>query len=168
LDRAGRGRPGDQHACRYRRAHGRLGDPRGGDSAADPLHHDDVRRDGGGAGDRGGAAWRARGDLAPGDPRTLMGSRTLAPFGRRATPVTARDEYGPYVVLCCEDREGPRPDGGQFYMLSAAERWGGGDGERPFLPRAFSVLRAPAGSDELQFLIEDVGPGTNRLCELDT
>ena len=57
-------------------------------------------------------------------------------------------------------------------MLSAATRWGGGDGERPFLPRAFSVLRAPRSRPptpshlELQFLIEDVGPGTNRLCEL--
>jgi NAD(P)H-flavin reductase len=27
------------------------------------------------------------------------------------------------------------------------------------------VLRAPAASDELHFLIEDVGPGTKRLCE---
>jgi dihydroorotate dehydrogenase electron transfer subunit len=90
----------------------------------------------------------------------------LAPFGRRAAPITAHDEYGPYVVIHCEDADGPRPDAGQFYMLSATERWGGGDGERPFLPRAFSVLRAPAGTDELQFLIEDVGPGTNRLCEL--
>ena len=53
-------------------------------------------------------------------------------------------------------------------MLQAAERWGGGEGERPFLPRAFSVLRAPpAHRRELQFLIEDVGPGTKRLCELD-
>ncbi len=34
------------------------------------------------------------------------------------------------------------------------------------MPRAFSVLRAPAGSAELAFLIEDVGPGTKRLCEL--
>jgi NAD(P)H-flavin reductase len=51
-------------------------------------------------------------------------------------------------------------------MLSAASRWGGGEGERPFLPRAFSVLRAPALSDELHFLVEDVGPGTRRLCEL--
>jgi NAD(P)H-flavin reductase len=53
-------------------------------------------------------------------------------------------------------------------MLSAAERWGGGVAERPFLPRAFSVLRAGGGpdNDELQFLIEDVGPGTQRLCEL--
>jgi NAD(P)H-flavin reductase len=51
-------------------------------------------------------------------------------------------------------------------MLAARERWGGGDGERPFLPRAFSVLRAPQETDELQFMIEDVGPGTNRLAEL--
>lgn len=51
-------------------------------------------------------------------------------------------------------------------MLAAATSWGGGAGERPFLPRAFSVLRAPAHGDELHFLIEDVGPGTNRLCEL--
>jgi NAD(P)H-flavin reductase len=51
-------------------------------------------------------------------------------------------------------------------MLRAAERWGGGTDERPYLPRAFSVLRAPAGSHELHFLIEDVGPGTARLCEL--
>jgi NAD(P)H-flavin reductase len=50
-------------------------------------------------------------------------------------------------------------------MLAAAERWGGGEGERPFLPRAFSVLRIPAAG-ELEFLLEDVGPGTARLCEL--
>jgi NAD(P)H-flavin reductase len=93
--------------------------------------------------------------------------RQLAPFGRRVAPIIARAEYGPYVVLTCDDAGGPRPGPGQFYMLSAAERWGGGDGERPFLPRAFSALRGPAESDQLQFLIEDVGPGTNRLCELD-
>jgi dihydroorotate dehydrogenase electron transfer subunit len=33
------------------------------------------------------------------------------------------------------------------------------------LPRAFSVLRAR--ENQLHFLIEDVGPGTNRLCELE-
>ena len=41
----------------------------------------------------------------------------------------------------CDDPDGPAPDPGQFYMLAAAERWGGGEDERPFLPRAFSVLR---------------------------
>jgi len=93
-------------------------------------------------------------------------TRVLAPFGRRAASVTARERHGAYVVLRCVDPAGPRPQAGQFYMLSAAQRWGGGEAERPFLPRAFSVLRAPAGGDELDFLIEDVGPGTNRLCEL--
>ena len=77
-----------------------------------------------------------------------------------------RVEHGPYVVLRCEDRDGPAPAAGQFYMLAAAERWGGGDGERPFLPRAFSVLRAPSGEDALEFMLHDVGPGTRRLCEL--
>jgi dihydroorotate dehydrogenase electron transfer subunit len=93
--------------------------------------------------------------------------RTLAPFGRRAATVLAREQHGAYVVLCCADPDGPRPNAGQFYMLATAARWGGGEAERPFLPRAFSVLRAPERSDELQFLIEDVGPGTKRLCELE-
>jgi len=92
--------------------------------------------------------------------------RVLAPFGRRAAPITAREQFGPYVVLRCEDPCGPRPEAGQFYMLQAATRWGGGEGERPFLSRAFSVLRAPPHTDELHFLLEDVGPGTRRLCEL--
>lgn len=88
-----------------------------------------------------------------------------APFGRRHVSVRERCEYGPYVVLHVLDADGPAPRPGQFYMLAAATRWGGGAGERPFLPRALSVLRAtPEG--ELHFLFEDVGPGTARLCEL--
>ncbi len=75
-----------------------------------------------------------------------------------------RRDFGPYTVITVEDRTGPTPDPGQFYMLTAAERWGGGADERPFLPRAFSVMRAREG--ELDFLLEDVGPGTNRLIEL--
>jgi dihydroorotate dehydrogenase electron transfer subunit len=88
-----------------------------------------------------------------------------APFGRRAASITAREQHGAYVVIRCHDADGPRPRAGQFYMLASAERWGGGEGERPFLPRAFSVLRAR--ERELHFLIEDVGPGTRRLCELE-
>ena len=90
--------------------------------------------------------------------------RVTAPFGRRSALVTARERHGSYVVLRCSDAAGPRPQAGQFYMLSSAARWGGGASERPFLPRAFSVLRAV--DQELHFLIEDVGPGTKRLCEL--
>ncbi|HWD64018.1 MAG TPA: hypothetical protein VG405_02500 [Solirubrobacteraceae bacterium] len=95
----------------------------------------------------------------------MSADRPQAPFGRRVVPVVGRTEYGPYVVIQVEDDLGPDPAPGQFYMLSAAERWGGGEGERPFLPRAFSVLRAAGGV--LEFLLHDVGPGTNRLCELE-
>lgn len=90
-------------------------------------------------------------------------SRVLAPLGRRALEVTARHEYGPYRVLECPDPSGPAPRPGQFYMLSTVEHWGDED-SRPFLPRACSVLRARDGV--LQFLLEAVGPGTGRLCEL--
>ena len=86
-------------------------------------------------------------------------------FGRRACTVVERTTYGPYVVVDVHDPDGPAPAPGQFYMLAAVDRWGGGDGERPFLPRAFSVLRARDG--RLSFLFDDVGPGTNRLMELD-
>jgi len=90
--------------------------------------------------------------------------RTLAPFGRRRLRVAERHELGAYVVIEAADPDGPAPRPGQFYMLAAAERWGGGEDERPFLPRAFSVLRVADG--RLQFMLEDVGPGTARLCEL--
>jgi dihydroorotate dehydrogenase electron transfer subunit len=88
-----------------------------------------------------------------------------APFGRRAATIVARETHGAYVVLRAHDPADPVPRPGQFYMLATAQRWGGGEAERPFLPRAFSVLRAR--QEELHFMIEDVGPGTNRLCELD-
>ena len=96
-------------------------------------------------------------------------TRVTAPFGRRAAVVNAREQHGAYVVVRCRDVAGPVPAPGQFYMLRSGERWGGGDGERPFLPRAFSVMRARPRSNgvDLDFLIEDVGPGTNRLAELD-
>jgi NAD(P)H-flavin reductase len=53
-------------------------------------------------------------------------------------------------------------------MLAAARSWGEGGG-RPFLPRAISVAEAaPAKSGvRLDFLVERVGPGTDRLCELE-
>jgi dihydroorotate dehydrogenase electron transfer subunit len=61
-------------------------------------------------------------------------------------------------------------------MLAAAERWGGGGGarrgsagERPYLPRAFSYARARRTAEgvELSFLLEAIGPGTERLAELE-
>lgn len=89
---------------------------------------------------------------------------SLAPFERRRLRVLANDELGAYRVLRVADPAGPPPAPGQFSMLAAAQRWGGGDGERPFLPRAFSVARRRDGAAE--YLLEDVGPGTERLCEL--
>ena len=87
-----------------------------------------------------------------------------APFGRRTVPVVGRRVVGRYVVLGIEDREA-RAAPGQFYMLAAAERWGGGERERPYLARAVSIMRVTAAG-VTEFLLEDVGPGTGRLCEV--
>ena len=59
------------------------------------------------------------------------------------------------------------PAAGQFYMLTAAERWGDVGG-RPYLPRAlaFATAEKIAGGVALGFLLEDVGPGTQRLAGL--
>jgi NAD(P)H-flavin reductase len=97
----------------------------------------------------------------------VTADRIQAPFGRRAAAVIARERHGAYVLLRCDDPAGPRPRAGQFYMLAATHRWGGGASERPFLPRAFSVFRAPSENAHLEFLLEDVGPGTSRLSELE-
>jgi dihydroorotate dehydrogenase electron transfer subunit len=88
--------------------------------------------------------------------------RTLAPFGRRLGTVEAVEFIGPYRLLRVADLDGPAPRPGQFYMLAAAKGWGGGADERPYLPRAFSYLRHRPG--QLEFLLEDVGPGTHRLA----
>jgi len=88
----------------------------------------------------------------------------IAPLGRRLAEVCEYRRVGAYDIVVCDDPGGPEPDPGQFYMLAAAEGWGGGDDERPFVPRAFSVMRREGG--RLHFMLEDVGPGTHRLGEL--
>jgi dihydroorotate dehydrogenase electron transfer subunit len=88
----------------------------------------------------------------------------MAPFGRRIAEVTANERLGAYVLLTVADA-GPRPEPGQFYMLASSERWGGGADERPYLPRAFSHARVH-DDGRLDFLLEAVGPGTERLAEL--
>jgi dihydroorotate dehydrogenase electron transfer subunit len=97
-----------------------------------------------------------------------------APFGRRQLTVTSIDELGAYRVLRAAasspegdphgDGRAPDPKPGQFAMLAAVERWGGGADDRPYVPRAFSIARQQ--DNEAHFLLEDVGPGTQRLCEL--
>jgi NAD(P)H-flavin reductase len=87
-----------------------------------------------------------------------------APLAPRLLRVAGLDELGAYAVLRVEDPDGPPAEPGQFAMLAAQERWGGGEDERPYLSRAFSVARLRDG--EAHFLLEDVGPGSRRLCEL--
>jgi NAD(P)H-flavin reductase len=91
-----------------------------------------------------------------------------APFGRRLCEVAENKGSGGYRIFSLLDLEGPAPEPGQFYMLAAEHRWGEGGG-RPFLPRAVSVAEtAPArAGTRLDFLVEGVGPGTDRLCELE-
>ena len=89
---------------------------------------------------------------------------SIAPLARRRLTVTGSEDLGAYRVLRVADPDGPPPQPGQFTMLAAAQRWGGGEDERPYLPRALSVARYADG--ECHYLLEDVGPGTRRLCEL--
>jgi dihydroorotate dehydrogenase electron transfer subunit len=95
-----------------------------------------------------------------------MTERVLAPVGRRRCEVVANEPTGGYRIVSALDTAGPEPLAGQFYMLSAAG-WGGPDG-RPYLPRAFSVALAESAEAgvRLDFLLEAVGPGTQRLGAL--
>ena len=91
-----------------------------------------------------------------------------APFGRRLCEVAENRSSGGYRVFSLLDREGPAPLPGQFYMLAADSHWAH-QGDRPYLPRALSVAETgPAAAGvRLDFLVESVGPGTDRLCRLE-
>ena len=104
------------------------------------------------------------GAAAPADAR-----RTAAPFARRRARVLGSEAVGAYRVLSVLDAAAVWPRPGQFYMLAAVAGWGAGEDERPFLPRAFSQMRALPGAGPgptLEFMLEDVGPGTRRLAEM--
>jgi dihydroorotate dehydrogenase electron transfer subunit len=100
-------------------------------------------------------------------PLPRPGAAGLAPFGRRLCSVSTAHNSGGYRVFSLLDREGPAPLPGQFYMLAAESHWEQ-LGQRPFLPRAISVAETGPAADgvRLDFLIEGIGPGTDRLCEL--
>jgi len=91
-----------------------------------------------------------------------------APFGRRLCEVGESRPSGGYRVFSLIDRQGPEPLPGQFYMLATERRWEERDG-RPYLPRALSVAETAPSRDgvRLDFLVEGIGPGTERLCELE-
>jgi len=90
-----------------------------------------------------------------------------APFGRRLCEVGENRASGGYRLFSLIDKEGPEPLPGQFYMLATEQRWAQESG-RAFLPRALSVAESGPAADgvRLDFLIEGIGPGTDRLCEL--
>ena len=91
--------------------------------------------------------------------------RSLAPPARRTVAVLDNARLGAYQLITVAEAEGvPVPHPGQFYMVSSGERWGGGEDERPYLPRAFSHARARDG--DVSFLLEAIGPGTERLARL--
>lgn len=107
--------------------------------------------------------------VATAAPDTGTDGRALAPLGRRRCEITANVASGGYRILTAVDPDGPEPRPGQFYMLATERGWGG-DGMRPFLPRAFSVAAAERGAGEgvaLEFLLEAVGPGTDALGGLE-
>jgi dihydroorotate dehydrogenase (NAD+) catalytic subunit len=91
-----------------------------------------------------------------------------APFGRRLCKVSESRASGGYRLFSLIDPEGPESLPGQFYMLATEHHWEQG-GQRPYLPRALSVAETgpAAGGVRLDFLIEGIGPGTDRLCELE-
>jgi dihydroorotate dehydrogenase electron transfer subunit len=91
--------------------------------------------------------------------------RVQAPFGQRLCEVVDNHPSGGYRVFSIRDPGGPLPQAGQFYMLATERRWEE-YGERPFLPRAFSVADAIRDSrgTRLDFLVEAVVPGSARLA----
>jgi dihydroorotate dehydrogenase electron transfer subunit len=97
-------------------------------------------------------------------PASGRDSRVQAPFGRRRCVVTANEGAGVYRLVEADDPGGPAPLPGQFYMLAAEEEWGGSIG-RPYLARAFSVCRVR--DSRLAFLVDAIGPGTDRLAALE-
>jgi NAD(P)H-flavin reductase len=80
--------------------------------------------------------------------------------------VSGVERLGAYHMITAHDASGPQdPRPGQFYMLATDQCWGGNGDERPYLPRAFSYARAHIEPDgvALSFLLEAIGPGTERL-----
>jgi dihydroorotate dehydrogenase electron transfer subunit len=99
--------------------------------------------------------------------RQRSDERVTAPPAQRLCGIVANRRAGSYRIFSALDAVGPEPRAGQFYMLTAAEGWGQRSG-RPYLPRAFSVADAERidGGVRLDFMVEDVGPGTERLAAL--
>ena len=78
--------------------------------------------------------------------------------------VTGHAALGAYVVLASDDPDGPAPRAGPVLHARRGRALGRGDDERP-VPAARLLRRcAIAPTAALEFLLEDVGPGTERLA----
>lgn len=95
--------------------------------------------------------------------------RPTPPMGRRRAEVVRSGPEGAFRVLAVLDGEGPEPLPGQFFMVLPAPDWQGTNG-RPYLPRALSFASAvtDGGGLEIEFLLDEVGPGTRGLSALGT
>ena len=78
--------------------------------------------------------------------------------------MTANEAVGPYGLVAVEDPDGPAPLAGPVLHAGRRARAGAATSGRPHLGRAFSVCRARGG--RLEFLLEAIGPGTERLAAL--
>ena len=131
-------------------------------AARDPLHHDALRRPGRRARDPRGARRRAGGRLAAGGPRGALTRAVRSPPARRAR---AAARSGP--TSCWRSRD-PRARARAGPVLHARRGGALGRGRgRAAVPRPRDLGHALGDDGLVEFLLEDVGPGTRRLCELE-
>ena len=128
-----------------------------GGRAAEVLSLQELHRAAAGsrAGDMSGAA----------APPAAAERRGAAPFGRRRAAVAADRDVGAYRLLACADPDGPRAAAGPV-LHAGRGRAVGRRGGRAALPAAGLLATCAAREGQLEFLLEDVGPGTHRLAEL--
>ena len=92
-----------------------------------------------------------------------------APFGRRLCEVAENRTSGGYRIFSLLDREGPAPEPGQFYMLAGERELGRGRRAALSCPRLLG--RRDGAGARTGFASTSssraVGPGTDRLCELE-
>ena len=138
---------------RLGRARRRLRDPPRRRRPRRALHHHDERRQRRPAGHprraRGGAAGGLAAGAAPGASEAgpaHVSERTQCPPERRVAEVKGVRRLGAYDLITARDPVGPEdPRPGQFYMLAAGDRWGGGAASARSC-RAPSRTPAPAGT----------------------
>ena len=138
-----------------------------------PLRDDDDRRLRRRARDRRRKEERRRCPLAAGDPRAAAGGRrSLDDRAVGAAALRGHREpcLGRLPRLLAARRARARARSRASSTCSPPSATGRRRGGRPFLPRALSVADDGAEADggvRLDFLIEGIGPGTDRLCELE-